>query len=366
MISRTTFCSAQASTIRFARTEPIPSTSRRRSGSASITSNTFSPNARTSFFAYAGPMPRIIPEARYFTIPSSDVGAEVFRKRARNCCPCARSLTHSPDAVIHSPAEIDAAWPTTVEIAMSARLGSENAESVFLVVEGDPLDQTGQHFLPRRVRFRLHLGNDCLPRGLRERFPMRFSQPFRRRSQGSRPSGRPAARRAAPLPRLDLIEVRPARFAGRFGESGLDMSLDRPSAAIASMLPASAVHWRDVAVIMAKKPVRYQSIAPCIGSPGVSIQTAMTDILEKKLIEALESVEAHVHDPMTMLLRENAIQAHLMCWDDARGRFVLTGTGRRRMSAGSRAPGAVVSFRKRGVVNGGALQRKPPNANVKE
>jgi hypothetical protein len=99
----------------------------------------------------------------------------------------------------------------------------------------------------------------------------------------------------------------------------------------------------------------------------------MTDILEKKLIEALESVEAHgdvapahVRDPMTMLLRENAIQAHLMRWDDARGRFVLTGTGRRRMSAGSRAPGAVVSFRKRGVVNGEALQRKPTNASVKE
>ena len=104
------------------------------------------------------------------------------------------------------------------------------------------------------------------------------------------------------------------------------------------------------------------SIALYIDSPLISIQTAMTDILEKKLIEALERVEAHgdvapahVHDPMTMLLRENAIQAHLMRWD----RFVLTGTGRRRMSDGSRAPGAVVSFRKRGVVNGGALQRKP-------
>jgi hypothetical protein len=99
----------------------------------------------------------------------------------------------------------------------------------------------------------------------------------------------------------------------------------------------------------------------------------MTGILEKKLIAALQRVEAHgdvapvhVHDPMTMLLRENAIQAHLMRWDDARGRYVLTGTGRRRMSAASRAPGAVVSFRKRGVANGGALQRKPTNANVKE
>ena len=60
---------------------------------------------------------------------------------------------------------------------------------------------------------------------------------------------------------------------------------------------------------------------------------------EKRLIEALKNVDvhgdvapAHVHDPMTMVLRENAIQAHLMRWDDARGRYVLTGTGRRRIS----------------------------------
>ena len=51
MISRITFCSAQASVIRFARTLPMPVTSRSRSGSASITSNTFSPNARTSLRA---------------------------------------------------------------------------------------------------------------------------------------------------------------------------------------------------------------------------------------------------------------------------------------------------------------------------
>ena len=40
------------------------------------------------------------------------------------------------------------------EIAMPARLGSENAEPVLLVVEGDPLDQAGQHFLrsPPSVR----------------------------------------------------------------------------------------------------------------------------------------------------------------------------------------------------------------------
>jgi hypothetical protein len=99
----------------------------------------------------------------------------------------------------------------------------------------------------------------------------------------------------------------------------------------------------------------------------------MTDALEKRLIEALKSVDAHgdiapahVHDPMTMLLRVNDIQAHLMRWDDARGHYVLTGTGRRRISAGSRAPGTVVSFRRRGVMGGGAPQRKPANTTLKE
>ena len=99
----------------------------------------------------------------------------------------------------------------------------------------------------------------------------------------------------------------------------------------------------------------------------------MNDILEKRPIKALESVEEHgdvaparVHDPMTMLLRENAIQSHLMRWDDARGRYVLTGTGRRRLAAGGRAPGTVVSFRRRGIVDGAAPSRKPANAEVKE
>jgi len=99
----------------------------------------------------------------------------------------------------------------------------------------------------------------------------------------------------------------------------------------------------------------------------------MIDALEKRLIEALKSVDAHgdvapahVHDPMTMLLRENAFRANLIRWDDVRGRYVLTGTGRRRISQGSRAAGAVVSFRNRGVVGSGALHRKSANTNLKE
>ena len=109
MISRMTFCSAQPSVMRFARSGPIPVTSRSRAGSASIVSNTFSPKASTSFLAYTGPIPRIIPEPRYFSIPSTDVGADVRRKCALNCCPWVLSFAHSPVAVIHSPAEIVAA-----------------------------------------------------------------------------------------------------------------------------------------------------------------------------------------------------------------------------------------------------------------
>jgi hypothetical protein len=103
------------------------------------------------------------------------------------------------------------------------------------------------------------------------------------------------------------------------------------------------------------------------------LEHMMIEALEARLIEALKIVDvhgdvapAHVQDPMTMLLRENAIQAHLMRWDDGRGRYVLTGTGRRRISASSRAPGTVVSFSKRGVVGSGAAHRKSANTNLKE
>ena len=47
-------------------------------------------------------------------MPSVVVGAEVRMKRDLNCWPWVRSLTHSPDAVTHSPAEIVAACPTAV------------------------------------------------------------------------------------------------------------------------------------------------------------------------------------------------------------------------------------------------------------
>jgi hypothetical protein len=48
-------------------------------------SSTCSPNAFTIFLAYTGPIPRNMPEPRYFSMPSTEVGADVRRKRALNC-----------------------------------------------------------------------------------------------------------------------------------------------------------------------------------------------------------------------------------------------------------------------------------------
>ena len=70
MISRTAFCSAQPDTMREARMGPMPGTSVRRSGAASMISKVSTPKAATIRFAMAGPMPRICPEARYFSMPS--------------------------------------------------------------------------------------------------------------------------------------------------------------------------------------------------------------------------------------------------------------------------------------------------------
>jgi hypothetical protein len=47
-------------------------------------------------------------------MPSMELGADALRNRALNCWPWVRSLTHSPEPVIHSPAEMAAACPTRV------------------------------------------------------------------------------------------------------------------------------------------------------------------------------------------------------------------------------------------------------------
>src|SRR5271169_52324 len=131
MISRITFCSAQPAMICPARLGPMPVTSRRRDASCSMTSNTASPKARTSFFAYTGPMPRIMPEPRYFSIPSTVVGAVAFRNEALNWTPCVRSLTQVPLTWTNSPAEIIAAWPRTVIRSRCPRAFTRSTQNPF-------------------------------------------------------------------------------------------------------------------------------------------------------------------------------------------------------------------------------------------
>jgi hypothetical protein len=106
---------------------------------------------------------------------------------------------------------------------------------------------------------------------------------------------------------------------------------------------------------------------------GIILNYTMNDALEKRLVEALKRVDAHgdvapahVHNPMTTLLREKAIQTHLMRWDDGRDRYVLTGMGRRRLSARSRAPGTVLSFGRLGAVGSSEPARNPAGTNLKD
>jgi hypothetical protein len=89
-----------------------------------------------------------MPDERYFSMPSAEVGADVRRKRALNCWPWVRSLTHSPEAVIHSPAATARSVADhRQDIPMPAHLGAENAEAVLGIVVGDALDKARQNFL---------------------------------------------------------------------------------------------------------------------------------------------------------------------------------------------------------------------------
>ena len=68
MVRRMPTFSANDSPISCARFGPMPGISVSQSGCASNTSSVFSPKCFTISFAVAGPTPRIIPEARYFSM----------------------------------------------------------------------------------------------------------------------------------------------------------------------------------------------------------------------------------------------------------------------------------------------------------
>ena len=110
------------------------------------------------------------------------------------------------------------------------------------------------------------------------------------------------------------------------------------------------------------------SVRPDVGAEAVSLATLLGEAirtgqlncrrpekLEDRLVAALGKVDAHgdmapdyVHDPMTMILRERALREDLMRWYDNRGRYVLTGTGRRGMNLRNLRPAVVIRFPKPG------------------
>src|SRR6516165_1324885 len=97
-------------------------------------------------------MPRIMPEPRYFSMPSTVVGAAALRNKALNWTPCVRSLIQDPLARTNSPAEIIAAWPADKgdEITLATGFDPQHAEAVVGVMEGDTVDQSRQNL--RRAR----------------------------------------------------------------------------------------------------------------------------------------------------------------------------------------------------------------------
>src|SRR6516162_4987156 len=89
-----------------------------------------------------------MPEARYFSMPSIEVGSVAFRNCALNCSPCVRSFCQMPLAVTHSPAEIEAACASDRhEVLLPAHFDAKHAKAVLLVVKRHPLRKPGENLL---------------------------------------------------------------------------------------------------------------------------------------------------------------------------------------------------------------------------
>ena len=65
-----------------------------------------------------------------------------------NCWPWVRSLTQSPVAVIHSPAEMVGGMSDNGDdVTMTPRLGPQYAKAILDIMVRDALDETGKNFL---------------------------------------------------------------------------------------------------------------------------------------------------------------------------------------------------------------------------
>ena len=151
MISRMAFCSDQARTIASARFGPIPSTSCRRSGACSMTSNTLSPKAPNELLAIDGPDPPDHARAEVAPDPL-DAGRRRDLEEARlQLRPVAAVVDPGP-ARLEPFAGCDGGGVANHrdQVTLPAHLDPEDAEAVLGVVERHPLNEAGQDLLLRR------------------------------------------------------------------------------------------------------------------------------------------------------------------------------------------------------------------------
>ena len=169
-----------------------------------------------------------------------------------------------------------------------------------------------------------------------------------------------AAKQAIALPDARAAWPKVAELAKTFNEPGHKIRVRDEAGGIVILIGVVTLRHSANAVLNWRPP------AFARGRVWRHFGSAMSNGPEKKLVEALKNVDAHgdvapphVHDPMTMVLRENAIRTNLMRWDNDRDRYVLTGAGRRRISARGHAPSTILSFRKRELLCGGVPTAKP-------
>ena len=131
--------------IRFARTFPMPVTSRSRSGSASMTSNTFSPNDADQL---AG-----VDRADAPDHAGAEILLDTLDRRRFRCADEARLELLAMGAVVDPLPGGGDPFPGrhhggvadhSDQVAMSPRSGSQHAEAVLRIMEGDALDQPRQ------------------------------------------------------------------------------------------------------------------------------------------------------------------------------------------------------------------------------
>src|SRR5712671_870283 len=94
-------------------------------------------------------MPRIIPEPRYFSMPSIEVGAEVHEARFELL---AMGVVVDPFARCRNPLacrDSGGVADDRDQIAMATGLCPQNAEAVLAIMEGDTLDKARQLCVPK-------------------------------------------------------------------------------------------------------------------------------------------------------------------------------------------------------------------------